>query len=128
MSDAIVPETLPVSSLKRGSLGKLIRNWRHRTATIACLLSVISAIAATAFIYLAPRADIASRHTAQIAAAALASAAVVLLFRGIDGRFAIQTRHGGNWQSSSVIGVLLWIACFAALSASSILVELRSAY
>jgi hypothetical protein len=124
LSDAAIAENPPASSPKGTSIGKLVRRWRRRTAGVASLLSFVSAIAATAFVYLAPRTGTQSRHPVEIAAAAFASAAVVLLFRALDGRFAMQMRYGGNRQSSSVIGVLLWIACFAALSAASVLVEL----
>ena len=127
MSDATIPGK-PGPSSKGTSLGKLIRGWRCHTASVACLLSFALAVAATiAFAYLSPRADIQSRHPIEIGAAAFAAGAVVLLFRALDGRFAIQSRTG-NRQSSSVIGVLLWISCFAILSAASFLLDLRHFY
>jgi hypothetical protein len=128
MSEVSIPEKPLTSSSKGTSIGKLVRSGRRRIAGVAGLLSFVSAIVATAFVYLASTADIQARYAMQIAAAAFASVAVVLLFRSLDGRFAIQTRRSGNWQSSSIIGVLLWIACFAALSATYVLIELRDSY
>jgi hypothetical protein len=110
------------------AIGILIRRWRRHVSGVARLLALALAVASLVLVYFGSMADLQARDVMEIAAAALASAAVVLLFRGLEGRFSIQTRRSGNWQSSSVLGVLLWIACFAVLSAAFVLSELRHPY
>jgi hypothetical protein len=128
VSDVVNSGKPPASSKNGTPIGKSVRGWRTRATSIACLLSCMSGIAATAFFYLACGAETQSRRPAETAAAVFTGLAVVLLFRALDGRFAIQLRRSGNRQSSSVTGALLWIACFAAVSAVFLLVELRSTY